>query len=120
VDVAAIEADGEGQVGPRQLTPLPRAAVDEHRLLRTQLVLQPLRCRLQVAPDRARVESAPQRQDLVEQVDTEAVGDQAGELGLEVEQLRGCPLRYRRRQRAEGPRRLRLARAVAPARAAQA
>jgi hypothetical protein len=64
MDVAAIEADNERQVGPRQRVPLRLAAVDTHRLLRTELALQPVGGRLRVQPHRGGVQRPTERQRL--------------------------------------------------------
>jgi cation transport ATPase-like protein/E1-E2 ATPase len=83
----AVETDDQRQIGTGQLLPVFLTALDEHRLLRTKLLLQPLRCRLHVAPQGGRMQTPSQRKELAEQAGAEAVGDQSGELGLEVEQL---------------------------------
>ena len=57
-------------------------------------VAWPVRCGgLHLAPHLGGVQRAAQREDLVEQVGGQPVGDQPGETGLQVGQLRGGPLR---------------------------
>ena len=106
MDVAAIQAHGQGQVGPRQLIPLGLAALGEHRLLGAELVLQPLGGGLRVALDGGGVQRPAERQRLGQEPGAQPVGDQPGELALQVQQLGRGPLGQHRRQRAEGPRRV--------------
>jgi hypothetical protein len=120
VDVAAVQANGQGQVGPWEGVQVPLAAIGEHRLLGAELVFQSLGSRLRVALDSRGVQGPAQRQRLGQQLGTQPVGDQPGELALQIQQLRRGPLRQRCGQGAERARRLRLARAVIPARAGQA
>src|SRR6266852_4755690 len=80
VDVPAVEADGERQVRARAVLPVPWAALDERRLLRPQLVFQPLRRRLDVAPERHGMQTSSERQEFAEQAGAKAVGDQAANL----------------------------------------
>jgi hypothetical protein len=87
VHVPAIEAHGQRQLGSGQLVPLPLAALDADRLLRFQLVLEPLRRSLEVAPHRARFKGTAEGQELSQQLGAEPVGGQPRELGFQVQQL---------------------------------
>src|SRR6185437_3848251 len=104
----AAKTDDQRQVRTGQLGPVGGAAGDEARRLVAELVLQALRGGLQLPAHRGGVQYPAQREDLAQQVGGQAVGDQPGETGLQVGQLRGGPLPQERGQRAEraggGPR----------------
>jgi hypothetical protein len=68
------------------------AGVDEAELFLAEFVLQPGGHGLGVAAHHGRMQLAAQRQQLTEQRRGGSVGDQPGEAGLQVGQLRGGPL----------------------------
>jgi hypothetical protein len=119
VHIAAVQTHGQRQVGPRQLIPRGLAAFGEHGLLRAELTLQARAGGERVQPHGRGVQLATEWQRLREQFGALGIRNQPGELALQVQQFGGVPLGQHRRQRAEGARRVRLARAVVPARAAQ-
>jgi len=101
VHVPAVKPNSERHVGPRELLPVALAAVDEHRLLGTELGLKALGRGLRVAADAGRLQYSSEQQQLAQQPGAETVRDQPGELGLKVEQLWRAPLGQDLSQRAE-------------------
>ena len=87
MDVTTVHANGERQVGPRQLVPVGLTAVDEHRLLGAEFALQSIGRRLRVQSHRGGVQRTSEWQGLGQQLGAEPVGHQAGELALEIQQF---------------------------------
>jgi hypothetical protein len=110
--------DNFEQVVGARCCPAARRAAPE--LFLAELVFQPLGHRLGVETDRGGVQGSAQGQHLGQQLGRGLVGDQAGELGLQVQQLRGSPLGQQLGQRTEGGGLMYRARAVPPAGAGQA
>lgn len=120
VDVAAVEADDEGQARVGELFPLGRAAFHEGPLLGAEFVFETLGDGLGVLSHRGGVEGTAEGEDLGQDLGGEPVGDQPGELGFQVDEL-GCgPLGEDGCQGAERAGGLRPLATVVPAGAPQA
>src|SRR5207302_11096088 len=95
------------------------ADVSDHCLLRPEFALQPFASCLGMQAYGGGVQRTADGQGFGEQLGTQAVRDQPGELALEVPRLRCGPFRQGRGQRTERARRLWLTGALVPARTAQ-
>jgi hypothetical protein len=91
MDVAAVNADREWTIGPRQRIPVALTALDEERLLVAQLALQSLSHLLRMPVDCGH--SRLQRQHLLQHVNGHPKRQERRPLGFQVAPFRGCPLR---------------------------
>ncbi len=80
--VAAVDADHDRLFGMRQIPPDRTAAVDESELLVTELRCGAAGRPMKVVAHRLDVQGFTHRQDIAQQIDTRAVGDERGPLGL--------------------------------------
>jgi len=87
VDVAAVQANGEWQVGPRQFLPLGLAALDEHGLFGAKLGFAPPGDIQGGPPHRRDVQLLVDWQEVVEHAHRQPVGDQRSPARLQVLQL---------------------------------
>ena len=102
VDVAAVYADGQRAIRPRQRMLVTLAALDEEGLLVTQLALQPLGHLLCVPIDRGSV--GLQRQHLLQDADGDPKREQGSPLRLQIASFRRRPLLQAHSQGTAAPR----------------